>query len=866
MKKLITITVLLALAMSGMAQQFSFSAVCESGQTLYYRITDAEAHTVILTHPYPQEGNPSFQGNYYEGYVKPAGEIIIPTVVTYNGTDYTVTAIDSNTFFECTGLTGTLDIPDGIVSIGEYAFLECGFSSISIHSSVCSIVLGAFANCRSIESITVDEENPTYYSENNAVIRREDKALVVGCKTTTIPDDIEIIGSYAFGGTGDGGDLVVPNSIRTIEEYAFMGCGFSGSIILSEALETIGKYAFSGGYFSGSLTIPNSVTEMGHNAFSYCQYLTGTLTLSSSLSTIDGSAFYNTHFTGTLSIPNSVKSIGGGAFCLNNFSELVLGDSLVTIVDAAFENCNNLTGTLRLPSSVTQIGSWAFCHTSFNEIYSPNKIPPTLGFNVFYEYDPNIPIHIPFGCTEAYQNAEGWNYFTNFIEEIPIIYREFDPPLEIVQNIYGPGQTLELDFDGDGVSDHRFYGESTDNLKWHEWDLLEVSLNGWETRLVGLDEIDPYTFDENDTIIPNAPNGWRHGSNHAYYYYPSLSANGIFHEHYGIHKVIEGRNYYGWYHGYGIEGSEYSGGPYLFKVYIDKIAFCTIPDYPLRWGQTSLNSIGLKCAEWYYEIQNLDGSITYQHLECVGDTLFDREGKRPKIIIRSNTQYDKDLNTEMTHEYVYEENGKVYWWNKDLEEFTVLYDLAANVGDEWEIKVGTESLTMHVDAVEHTEYEGHTYRTLRVSDENDLFSGDIVCGIGHLTSFFPERLMTQGKGYRVDGMRCYWVDGELAFKLGDDDCDKIYLNLHSGIEEDDPSTGSGAFMVYPNPANDVLFVETHGCASIPAGTEYRITNLMGQTVLSGLINAEKQQIDISRLPAGMYFINVGDGTRKFVAK
>jgi hypothetical protein len=41
---------------------------------------------------------------------------------------------------------------------------------------------------------------------------------------------------------------------------------------------------------------------------------------------------------------------------------------------------------------------------------------------------------------------------------------------------------------------------------------------------------------------------------------------------------------------------------------------------------------------------------------------------------------------------------------------------------------------------------------------------------------------------------------------------------------------------------------------------------MGQTVLSGLINAEKQQIDISRLPAGMYFINVGDGTRKFVAK
>ena len=169
-----------------------------------------------------------------------------------------------------------------------------------------------------------------------------------------------------------------------------------------------------------------------------------------------------------------------------------------------------------------------------------------------------------------------------------ILYREFDPPLEIVQNIYGPAQLLELDFDGDGEADHRFYGESSDNLEWHEWNLLEASFNGWETRLVYLDENDPYTYDENDTIIPNAPNGWRHDPDFVYYYYPNLSANGIFHETYGIHKVIDDKNFYGWYHGYGTEGSLYSGGPYEFRVYIDKIAFCTVPNYPLRYGQTSL--------------------------------------------------------------------------------------------------------------------------------------------------------------------------------------------------------------------------------------------------------------------------------------
>ena len=263
-------------------------------------------------------------------------------------------------------------------------------------------------------------------------------------------------------------------------------------------------------------------------------------------------------------------------------------------------------------------------------------------------------------------------------------------------------------------------------------------------------------------------------------------------------------------------------------------------------------------SEWYYEIQNNDGSITYQHLECVGDTLFDRAGKRPKVIVRSNTHYDRDTITEVTHEYIYEEYGTVYWWNRDLQEFTTLYNLAANAGDEWEIKVGNETITMHVDAIENVEYEGHTYRTLHVSDPDDLFSGDIVCGFGHMTSFFPEQLMNRGKDFTVNGLRCYWIGDELIYHNGEEDCDAIHSELQSLDETD-----IAAFTVYPNPATGVLFVRTH---AVRLYGEYRITNLMGQTVLSGAITAENQRIDIADLPAGMYFISLGDTTRKFVVR
>ena len=265
-------------------------------------------------------------------------------------------------------------------------------------------------------------------------------------------------------------------------------------------------------------------------------------------------------------------------------------------------------------------------------------------------------------------------------------------------------------------------------------------------------------------------------------------------------------------------------------------------------------------SEWYYEIQNEDGSITYQYMYQAGDTVVQDEPTH--ILVKINTLYDKGLRDEVTREYVYVRDGKVYWWNNTLEEFTVLYDFGAEEGDTWVTKVGTETLIMHVDAVETVEYEGKTYRMLRVSDVDDIFSGDIVCGIGHLTSFFPEKLMDNRDRISVEGLRCYWIEDELVFKPGDEDCDAVYSEVH-GVEEDGPSAGSGAFTVYPNPTNDVLFVETRLIASLPDQT-YRITNLMGQTVLSGNINADNQQIDVSSLPKGMYFITVADETRKFV--
>jgi hypothetical protein len=85
-----------------------------------------------------------------------------------------------------------------------------------------------------------------------------------------------------------------------------------------------------------------------------------------------------------------------------------------------------------------------------------------------------------------------------------------------------------------------------------------------------------------------------------------------------------------------------------------------------------------------------------------------------------------------------------------------------------------------------------------------------------------------------------------------------------GVEENGPSTGSGTLTVYPNPTHGILFVETRFIASQPSA--YCITNAMGQTLMTGQVTGETQQIDVSNLPQGMYFIAIDGVTQKFLVK
>ena len=85
-----------------------------------------------------------------------------------------------------------------------------------------------------LKSITVAEENPTYRSQNNCIIRKDDKTLVLGISDCTIPDDgsVKAIEKNAFLGNDDITAVTVPSSVERIGDSAFRDCSNLKSVML----------------------------------------------------------------------------------------------------------------------------------------------------------------------------------------------------------------------------------------------------------------------------------------------------------------------------------------------------------------------------------------------------------------------------------------------------------------------------------------------------------------------------------------------------------------------------------------------------------------------------------------------------------
>ena len=211
-----------------------------------------------------------------------------------------VTEIGSHTFQANDALTEAI-LPEGIVSLGDYAFIHCvNLVKVSLPASLVEVGLNPFTGCELLAGLAVAEGNPNLRIEEGVLFSLDDRRLIwypmlKEPGSYTIPGSIRIIGASAFDQCENITEILIPDetALTAVGRRAFYQCDNLRAINLENAnISTIGADAFNGCRGLEKLAFPEKITSIAERAFQDCSGLKE-LILPEAITSIGEMAFRN---------------------------------------------------------------------------------------------------------------------------------------------------------------------------------------------------------------------------------------------------------------------------------------------------------------------------------------------------------------------------------------------------------------------------------------------------------------------------------------------------------------------------------------------------------------------------------------------
>ncbi|KAF0204522.1 MAG: hypothetical protein FD170_427 [Bacteroidetes bacterium] len=262
-------------------------------------------------------------------------------------------------------------------------------------------------------------------------------------------------------------------------------------------------------------------------------------------------------------------------------------------------------------------------------------------------------------------------------------------------------------------------------------------------------------------------------------------------------------------------------------------------------------------ATWHYD---WSGTIPgFDKIEYIGDTIIQNKSCQ-KLMISSYMFAPAELGGELvdswtSQKFTYSNGDTVFYLVND--NFQILYNFGAQVGDTWEPGVDTNEFSCGKSYVEvvstgSDEINGEIYEWLQVTtlpNSSVGFEGKIYKRFGVIGDYlFPTPrncdpdIIVEFFNY---SFMCFQDDSFPLYNVTNKDCD--YLLSTDEFEIKYPEK---IVSIYPNPASDILSIGV-------LKPDCKITNVV-VTDMQGRVlkNVNELQIDISDMAKGIYFIRI----------
>ena len=340
-----------------------------------------------------------------------------------------MTVIPENLFHKNSTLT-SVEIPDTVTEIDDYAFAQTGLENIELPSSVTTLQYEIFSGSNLVQISIPDSVTDM----GNAIFQNCSKLQKV-----KLPKVRYNIGEYTFAGCTSMEEIQLPKTVTTIWPHAFDGCSSLKKVEWSDCLEVIKDNAFKDCTALTEIVIPNTVRELGNEAFRNCDGLE------------------------KIVIPNSVTTIGNGVlYDCDSLTNISLGSGIFKLSESCFEHCDKLESIV-LPYTVTEIGNNAFKNCVALKTISIPRNTSVIGTSVF-SYPAKMTIYGVTGTyAEKYAGEQG-------IKFVAIDKKAEKVSLDKSELTINEGQTVQLSLN---VEPKDF----TDEVSWKSTDTNIATVN-----------------------------------------------------------------------------------------------------------------------------------------------------------------------------------------------------------------------------------------------------------------------------------------------------------------------------------------------------------------------------------------------------